>query len=96
PGTGFDVLNFSHNLEIAAVREATAGKLCLMGNVNPLELGVRGTPEQVQQAARDVLAKGGREGLILSMGGGVSPGTPAENLRALLQTVEGPGPSGFC
>ncbi len=33
PGTGLDVLNFSHQFGVAEVREATGGSLCLMGNV---------------------------------------------------------------
>jgi uroporphyrinogen-III decarboxylase len=83
PDTGFDVLNFTHNLDIADVRTATGGRMCLMGNVNPLEIGVRGTPAEVERAAAEVLGKMNGEGLILSMGGGVSPGMPAENIHAM-------------
>jgi uroporphyrinogen decarboxylase len=89
PDTGFNVLNFTHNLDIADVRAATAGKLCLMGNVNPLEIGVRGTPEQMRAAAREVLRKMNGEGVILSLGGGVSPGMPRENIEALLEAARG-------
>jgi uroporphyrinogen decarboxylase len=81
--TGFDVLNWSHKLDVKEAREKTNGRLCLMGNVPPLEVGVRGTPEMVARSARDVLAKSEGRGLILSLGGGVSPGMPRENLRAL-------------
>ena len=87
PDTGFDVLNFTHNLDIADVRAATGGKLCLMGNVNPLEIGVRGTPGQVRDAALEVLRKTNGEGVILSMGGGVSPGMPGANIRAMIGAV---------
>jgi uroporphyrinogen-III decarboxylase len=86
---GFDVLNWSHNFPVADIRKRTAGKLCLMGNVAPLDLGVKGTPEQVFDAARAVLAESGGEGLILSFGGGVSPGTPVENIRALVGAARG-------
>jgi uroporphyrinogen decarboxylase len=85
---GFDVYNFSHETDIALVKQKLAGKAALMGNVAPLGLGVRGTPEQVYTAALDCLNKaapGG--GLILSFGGGVSPGTPPENIDALLQAA---------
>ena len=50
--------------------------MCLMGNVNPLEVGVRGTPEEVREATLDVLEKSGGQGIILSVGGGTSPGMP--------------------
>ncbi|HWR51906.1 MAG TPA: uroporphyrinogen decarboxylase family protein [Bryobacteraceae bacterium] len=84
PDSGFDVLNWSHNIPADEARAKTGGRMRLMGNVAPLELGVRGTPEQVRAAAVDVLAKtNGGEGVILSFGGGVSPGTPGENIKAL-------------
>ena len=60
-----------------------------MGNVNPLEVGVRGTPEEVREATLDVLEKGGDRGMILSVGGGTSPGMPKQNIVAMLKrTIE--------
>jgi uroporphyrinogen decarboxylase len=61
--------------------------MCLMGNVNPLEVGVRGTPEEVREATLDVLEKSGGEGIILSVGGGTSPGMPKQNIEAMLQAL---------
>jgi uroporphyrinogen decarboxylase len=58
-----------------------------MGNVNPLEVGVRGTPEEVREATLDVLEKSGGQGIILSVGGGTSPGMPRENIQAMLQAL---------
>jgi uroporphyrinogen-III decarboxylase len=87
PDLGFDVLNFTHNLDIRDLRDATAGRLCLMGNVSPLDVGVRGTPQQVKEAALEVLRKMNGEGMILSMGGGVSPGMPRENIQAMVDAV---------
>ena len=54
-----------------------------MGNVPPLEVMVRGTPDQVTGWARECIAKTGGRGLILSAGGGVSPDTPPEMIDAL-------------
>jgi uroporphyrinogen decarboxylase len=59
-----------------------------MGNVPPLEVGVRGSPEEVRTATLDVLKKAGREGVILSLGGGVSPGMSAANIHAMAQAVQ--------
>lgn len=86
---GFDVFNFSHETDIALVKQKTGGRVALMGNVAPLDLGVRGTPQQVYAAAGECLQKaapGG--GMILSFGGGISPGTPPENIDALIQAVK--------
>ena len=86
-GTGFDVLNWTHNVDILEAREKLGDRMCLMGNVAPLDLGVRGTPNQVREAALAVLAKSGGKGLILSVGGGVSPGMPRENILALIEAA---------
>ena len=44
PDCGFNVLNWGKQTEIAEVKERVGDRMCLMGNVNPLEVGVRGTP----------------------------------------------------
>jgi uroporphyrinogen decarboxylase len=59
-----------------------------MGNVNPLEVGVRGTPAEVRAATLDVLEKSGGQGIILSVGGGTSPGMPRQNIQAMLQALD--------
>ena len=60
-------------------------RVALMGNVPPLDVGVRESPEVVGEWAKSCLDKaapGG--GMILSVGGGVSPGMPPENLEAMI------------
>ena len=59
-----------------------------MGNVNPLEIGVRGTPEEVKEETLEVLEGAGGEGIILSVGGGTSPGMPRENILAMLEALQ--------
>ena len=58
-----------------------------MGNVNPLEIGVRGTPDEVFDATMEVLEKSEGEGIILSVGGGTSPGMPRENILAMQKAL---------
>jgi uroporphyrinogen-III decarboxylase len=84
-----DIFNFTHLQNIAKVRELAGPDVCLMGNVPPLEALAQGTPEEVAAAARAcVAANGGRKGLLLSAGGGASPGTPGANVRALAAAVK--------
>jgi uroporphyrinogen decarboxylase len=61
--------------------------MCLMGNVSPLELGVKGTPEQVYEASLDVLRKAGDHPLILSLGGAVTIGMPPANVQAMCRAA---------
>jgi uroporphyrinogen decarboxylase len=84
----FDVFNFSHKVDLADLKTRMGHRVALMGNVPPLDVGVRGQPADVLQWARTCLEKSAVEGgLILSFGGGVSPETPPENIDALLQAV---------
>jgi uroporphyrinogen decarboxylase len=82
----FEVFNFSHETDIAGVRAAMPAQ-ALMGNVPPLSVMAQGNPYEVQACARTCIEKTGGRGLILSAGGGVSPGTPAENVDALVAAV---------
>ena len=81
------MLNWGKQKDIAEIKERIGDRMCLMGNVNPLEIGVRGTPQEVRDATLDVLEKSGGEGIILSVGGGTSPGMPRENIVAMLQAL---------
>jgi uroporphyrinogen decarboxylase len=82
-GLGFDVFNFSHVTDIGLVHSRMPNTV-LMGNVAPLDLMVYGTPDQVHAAALECLRKTRGQRLILSAGGGASPGTPAEAVDALV------------
>jgi uroporphyrinogen decarboxylase len=84
----FDVFNFSHKADIATVKAQMGHRVALMGNVPPLEVAVRQKPDEVAAWAKTCLDKAGPGGgLILSVGGGVSPDTPAASLDAMLQTA---------
>ena len=84
----FDVFNFSHEMDIARVKAKMGHRVALMGNVPPLDVGVRGAPADVVRWARECLDKGAPGGgMILSFGGGVSPGTPPENIDALVEAA---------
>lgn len=92
PELGIQVFNFTHLQPLDKVRALVGPDLCLLGNVPPLDTLAQGGPEQVQQAVRDCLRRHpARKGLILSAGGGTSPGTPGANLRALVEAAtDGP------
>lgn len=87
PDAGFNVLNWGKQKDIRQVKERVGSRMCLMGNVNPLEIGVRGTPAEVRRATLEVLEGSGGEGIILSVGGGVSPGMPGTNIRAMVDAL---------
>ena len=87
PHTGFEVLNWGVKPAVADAFERVGDRMCLMGNVPPLELGVRGKPEQVYDAAIEVMEKSAGRSLILSWGGATTIATPPENVRAMERAV---------
>jgi 5-methyltetrahydrofolate--homocysteine methyltransferase len=78
--------NFS---DYRVLKQLFKGKVALWGNIHALRLLVEGSPEQVEEACRLAildLAPGG--GFVLSSGGGFSPSTPLENIKAMARAVE--------
>lgn len=86
--SGMDVWNFSHAMPLDETRAQVGPQVTLMGNVPPLDALARGTAEQVYEYALACVQAGAAGGpYILSAGGGVAPGTPDENVDALLQAA---------
>jgi uroporphyrinogen decarboxylase len=81
---GVQIFNLTHKIDLAEARRYVGSLVCLMGNVAPLDILCNGSPVQVAAQARACLeSHADGAGLILSAGGGVSPGTPGENITAL-------------
>ncbi len=81
-----DVFNFSHEIDVETAREKLGKDVVLMGNIPPLEVLVRGTVAEVRVATEKLLQQAKAFGpLLVSPGGGVSPGTPIETLKAMLE-----------
>ena len=84
PELGVQIFNFTHLKPIDEVRELVGPELCLMGNVPPLDVMVRGTPDEVTEEAVRCQDLAASSPLLLSLGGGTSPGTPGQNVEALI------------
>lgn len=61
--------------------------MTLMGNVPPLALGARGTPEENYAAAMQAMRDAGDHPLILSWAGVTTMGISPENVRALARAA---------
>jgi uroporphyrinogen decarboxylase len=85
---GTDVFNFSYEVNVERARDLLGPDIVLMGNIPPLDVLVRGSAQQVRGAVQDLLQKVSSFGpLLISAGGGVSPGTPIENLQVMAEVV---------
>lgn len=75
--------------DLAEVKRAHGEKLALMGNLHTTDVMLRGTPQDVEDAARRAIdAAGAGGGFILSTGDQCGRDTPDENIFRLVEAAE--------
>lgn len=85
--TGVDCLSLDEADDFEKVRKVLGPDYCLMGNVNTTLLAL-GSPEEVEEATKEVISKAGRGGhLIVSGGCLLSDNCPPENMRAMVKAA---------
>ena len=70
-------------LDVVKIRRKTEGKVCLFGNLDSLNLLNSGSHENIRSEALRQ-SDGLDTGFIISNGSPITPGTPAENVKALI------------
>ncbi len=86
---GINLLNFGIQHTLGEMKQWTGNKIALLGNVPPRDVLASGTPENVKRSVTDMLhALEDHSRLMVSCGGGMPPGVPTENIRALISTVQ--------
>ncbi len=89
PDAGINLLNFGIQHTLGEMKGWTDNRLALLGNVPPRDVLAQGTPADVKQYVHDMLgALDEHSKLIVSAGGGMPPGAPTDNIRALIDTVQ--------
>jgi uroporphyrinogen decarboxylase len=83
-----ELQGFGYEVDLDRVADILGGRVVLLGNVNPMLIH-SGTPEQVREATRRVIGKlaPGR-GFIVQDGNNIPPGSPLENINALMEAAE--------
>jgi len=84
--TGADLIEIDHKVPLAEARKLAGPEVSLIGNLDPVQTLLLGTPEDVFVKARQAIREaGGAEGrFILGSGCFVPPGTPLVNLRQMV------------
>ncbi len=86
---GVNLLNFGFQHTLSDMKGWTENKVALLGNIHPRDVLAAGTPEEVARSVVEMLRPlEDRSRLIVSCGGGMPPGAPTENIRALIDAVE--------
>ncbi len=85
---GIDALHFA--TDISEVKKTIGDKVCLMGNLNPITLLSKGTPQQVFKECKRCIsiADNYNGGYILSPSGALIPGTSRENIQAVIDSTK--------
>jgi uroporphyrinogen decarboxylase len=90
---GVDVINCGPAADLAAVRRALTGRCCFSGNLDPIEVLMRGTPAQIAAEVRRLAEIGRADGGYLFNTGEMNPrDVPVENMRAMVAAIRACGP----
>ena len=86
---GINLLNFGTQHTLGEMKAWTGSSITLLGNVPPRDVLAAGSPADVARSVAELLAPlEDQTHLIVSAGGGMPPGTPTENIRALTRAVQ--------
>ncbi len=87
-GSGADVLEIDHKVDIILACRIVGPDVALWGNLDPVGLLARSTPDQVERAACyliEAVRSSGHRRFVLSSGCTLALETPAENLEAMFR-----------
>jgi uroporphyrinogen decarboxylase len=83
---GGDVIGVDWRVELDEAWEIL-GETAIMGNLDPVTLFA--SPKEIKEKAKRILNQAaGRAGHIFNLGHGILPGTPIENVFALIESVK--------
>lgn len=88
--TGVNLFSLDHVVDLGRAKGELAGKVCVAGNIAPVEIMLQGAEEDVVKAARGCLeaaAEGG--GYVLMPGCDLPPDVPLDNVRAMIRVAKG-------
>ncbi len=87
--TGVKVVELDHLVNLTEAKQHIGNQVILMGNLDPAELLLSGTPKQVEAAAKACIESVGADGrYILSSGCEIPPQAPLNNIRAMVTAAQ--------
>jgi uroporphyrinogen decarboxylase len=79
---------FGYQVDLDRIAAVMGGRVVLLGNVNPMLIH-SGTPDEVREATRKVIEKlAPKKGLIIQDGNNIPPGSPLENINAMMEAAQ--------
>ena len=86
--TGADILEIDWETDMGEARKAVPDDVVLMGNIDPSDPLVLGTPEKVLEKAKAIIEGTKGKGLILSSGCAMGENTRPENMAAMVDAAK--------
>jgi uroporphyrinogen decarboxylase len=85
---GVDIINCGPGANMAEVKEALSGKICYSGNLDPIEVLMKGTPDQITAEVERIVDTCYPDGGYLFCTGEMNPrDVPDENMWAMVEAV---------
>jgi len=89
-GAGFSILSIGPGIDIEEARKIVAGRVCLSGNVDPLEIICRGTSEDIRAELARIIGNVSRHGgHVMNSGEMVPRDTPEDNVDTFVHSTRG-------
>lgn len=86
---GAPAIQIDYPINLADAKRRVGDKACIMGNVNPIEVILYGTPEEIYQVAKACIqAAGNNSGFVLTAGCDLNPRTSRENIKAMIKAAK--------
>jgi uroporphyrinogen decarboxylase len=87
-GSGVSILSVGPGLDMARAKEIAGGRVCLIGNLDPVNVLMNGAPDRVAAEAERIMTAGKHGGgYIFNTGEMVPRDTPVENMEAMLRAA---------
>ncbi len=86
---GINLYNFSFEHSINEIRALAGDNIVLLGNLPPRDVLAAGTPQQVAEETRKMVAAvSDKRRIVWSCGGGMPPDVSTENIHAFLDAIK--------
>jgi uroporphyrinogen decarboxylase len=88
PETGASCISLDHKADIAKAKEVLHGKMCFGGNIDPVNVMLQGSVQDVEDACKSVIETAGTDGgFVLMPGCDIPPTVPYENIQKFIQVA---------
>lgn len=86
---GVNLFNFSFEHSMQEIRDLAGPEITLLGNLPPRDVMAAGNPAEVYAAALEMYNSiADKKRILWSVGGGMPPGVPTENIHAFIEALK--------